>query len=489
MDTRDAIEAVLVRFGELSEIPRGSGNEEAARAHIEAWAHARGLPFARDATGNLLVRVPATAGDPGAPAVVLQGHLDMVCEKTPDSTHDFARDPITPVRDGEWVRARGTTLGADNGIAVALAMVVAEDVASPHPPLELLFTVEEETGLRGAAALGNGFMSGLNLLNLDSEAEGVLTVGCAGGKDTILTLPLPRGPSLPQLGSFRLGVSGLSGGHSGVDIHLGRANANILLARALKTILKPSGAKIAAMEGGSARNAIPRDAAAVLSMPAREAPAAAHAIEALEKELRMEYAATEPKMRIELAAAPSMSRVFAACPSDVLLHLLLALPNGVAGMSREFPGTVETSNNLGVVRTTQDGVEIVSSQRSSSAAALKELTSRIESVAALAGASVRSDTGYPPWQPDLHSALLRRATEAWRARRGRTPEVRIIHAGLECAVIGSLQPGVDMVSLGPTIQGAHSPDERLHVPSLDGVWELVTEVLASFTRDPESRLP
>lgn len=482
MDTLEAVGIVLDRFGALSAVPRGSGHEAGARAHLEAWAQARGFAHRRDGAGNLVVQVPAPSDLLGVSPVVLQGHLDMVCEKRQGSRHDFSRDPIALVRDGDWLRARDTTLGADNGIGVALAMALAEDRSLRRPALELLFTVEEETGLRGAASLDPALLAGRSLVNLDSEADGVLTVGCAGGADAVIDLRMAREPA-PSGGVWQsLTVGGATGGHSGVDIHHGRANANLLLARALEAVLGDGKLRISSVEGGSARNAIPRDAAAMLWVPQAEIEAFTKSVQESAASIRDRYASTDPALGLEARRADRAPQVFAARDSQTLIRLLLALPNGVAGCSRDFPGTVETSNNIGVVRTTPEGVQIVSSQRSSSAPALRELTGRLESVAALAGATAHGDPGYPPWQPAMGSPLLGRARKAWRARHTTGPEVRIIHAGLECAVIGARCPGMDMISVGPTIEGAHSPDERLYVPSLQGVWDLLAELLESFTR-------
>ena len=405
----------------------------------------------------------------------------MVCEKTPDSTHDFSRDPIQLVIDGDWVRADRTTLGADNGIAIAMSLALLSDPDGVHPPLELLFTIDEETGLTGATELDPTLIRGRVLLNVDSEDEGVLTVGCAGGRQTDITLPLAFAASADGE-PFRLAVSGLSGGHSGVDIHLGRANANVVLGRALHLLTTRHGARIVAVHGGTAHNAIPRDAHAALLLPAGTAPAATEALAALEASLRRENAVTDPRLAVVLQASDTREPAWTPAASDALVGLLLGLPHGVARMSPDIAGLVRTSNNLATVRTDRPGaaVRLVTSQRSSVMSELGALCDRVEAVARLAGAHVETDPGYPAWEPNMASPLLARCKALYARDFGKPAVVEIIHAGLECGVIGAKVPGMDMISFGPTIKDPHSPNERLFLPSVAPVYRYLAAILASF---------
>jgi dipeptidase D len=472
-------------FEALSRIPRCSGSEAAAGRWVAAWAQARGFACERDPAGNVRVVVPATRGAESAPGVVLQGHLDMVCEKTPDSPHDFARDPIRLRAAGDWLGAEGTTLGADNGVAVALALAVVEDASAVRPPLELLFTVEEETGLRGARRLAPGWLTGRRLINLDAEEEGVITIGCAGGRDLVIRRGLDRTACPAGLAWRRLAVGGLEGGHSGIDIHRGRANAIKLLARVLNGVFDSGELLLGALAGGTRANAIPRDAWALLggeppSLSAFEARAAS-----FHKRLREEFPG-EPRLSLALAPAPPPADVggrAAVAPAEaaLLVRLLLALPHGVAELSPE--AVVHTSNNLATVGTAADGLEILTSQRSLTAAGLEAMSATVAAVARLAGAATTAEAKYPPWPPDPGSPLLERCRSVYRELRGKPPEVRAIHAGIECAVIGSLTPGMEMVAIGPTTENAHSPGERLNLPSLGRLYDFLKALLASLAAD------
>lgn len=473
---------VLRIFEEISRIPRCSGNEEQAARWFERRAAARGWASRRDAAGNLLIRVPASPGRERAPAVVLQAHLDMVCEKTPDSPHDFTRDPLRLVREGDWLRAEGTTLGADNGAGLALAAALAEREALDHPPLELLFTVDEETGLSGAKRLEPGFLTGRLLVNLDSETEGVFTVGCAGGVESRIGLPLER-QAEPAGGVRRaLVVGGLRGGHSGIDIHRPRANAIRILARLLDEVADLPGAAVFALAGGSRRNAIARDARAEIACrPEDEGPLAQRLAEAAER-LRGLYA-EETGIFCRLgppAAPPPGERPLARPFLRRALDLLLALPHGALLPEAGFEGLVHSSANLAVVETAAAGLTVVTSQRSLSREGLAEASSRVRAAAALAGARVSFEAEYPPWTPDPDSALLSRCRRVYSRCFGSEGRVRAIHAGLECAWIGAIYPGMDMVSVGPTTENAHSPSERLHLPSLTRLEAFLAALLADL---------
>jgi dipeptidase D len=468
-------QTVLKIFEQLSAIPRRSGNEAAISRWLQERARAHGFAAPTDAAGNLVIRVPGTAGYESAPTVVLQGHMDMVCEKTPDSTHDFTRDPIRFIVEGDWLYADRTTLGADNGIALALALALAEDPLVAHPPLELLFTVNEEVGLSGAEALRPGFFSGKILLNLDSEDEGTFIVGCAGGQGAEIRLPLVLG-SPSQDAALKLRVSGLQGGHSGIDIHKHRASANKLLGRALDHIRSEAPIGLMSLNGGTARNAIARDAEAAFTCDADRVPVIEGVIRKLERILRAEYATTDSGISLALApVAPGR----AATRSDTVkaIHLLTALPHGVAEMSATVEGFVETSNNLARIEIVDDALHIVTSQRSTVMSRMEELTARIVATGLLAGAESTTTPAYPGWEPDSGSPLLQRSVETYQTLFGVAPKVQMIHAGLECGLIGAIYGGLDMISLGATIRNPHSPNERLNIPSVGKVWDYLVAFL------------
>jgi dipeptidase D len=468
-------QTVLQIFEQISAIPRGSGNEAAVSRWLQERAKAQGFAAQTDEVGNLVLRVPGTAGYESAPIVVLQGHLDMVCEKTPDSPHNFTRDPIRCIVEGDWLHADRTTLGADNGIAIALALALAEDPAVAHPPLELLFTVQEETGLNGAEALQPGLFSGKILINLDSEDEGTLVIGCAGGQKAHIRLPLSLNTPGREA-ALHLRVSGLQGGHSGVDIHKHRASANRLLGRALDRLRRTADMGLMSLDGGTAHNAIAREAEASFTCDADRVPAIAEEIRELERILRAEYTATESAISLALTpAAPGLS----AAPADTLkaIHLLTALPHGVAEMSPTVDGFVETSCNLAKIEIKDEVLHIVSSQRSTVRSRLEELTARVMAVGLLAGAESTSTPAYPGWEPNTDSPLLKRSVATYRRLFGVVPQVQMIHAGLECGLIGAIYSGLDMISLGATLQNPHSPNERLHIPSVGKVWDYLVAFL------------
>ncbi len=473
-------ERILGLFEEIAQIPRCSKNEGRIAEWITRWASAHGFEYRRDQVGNVLVAVPGTKGREREPAVVLQGHLDMVCEKTPDSSHDFDRDPIVTRRDGEWLTAAGTTLGADNGIGVAMALALAEDPAVAHPPLELLFTVDEETGLIGANSLGGDFLEGRQLINLDSEDEGVFTIGCAGGNETEISLPIEREPRPDGYRRMRLRVSGLLGGHSGADIHLLRGNANILLARMLREPVERMSVRVISLSGGKAHNAIPRDASAELLVPPAGVDELRRQSTDWQARFRDELGRTEKDLAVTLEdASDAGEQPWSASTARKVLNLVLALPNGVLRMSPDIEGLVETSSNLAALAVEGDELRILTSQRSSRQSQLEEATVKHEAAAALAGGSCTRNNGYPGWLPDIDSALLARCIETYRSAFGKAPVVEAIHAGLECGIIGAKYPGMDMVSLGPTIRDPHSPRERLHIPSLEQVRVFLVRLLSA----------
>jgi dipeptidase D len=468
-------------FLELSRIPRGSKNEAEAARWAAEQGRALGLEVETDAAGNVLVRKPAAAGREGRPGVALQAHLDMVCEKNEQTAHDFLRDPIQVVRDGDLLRARGTTLGADDGVGVAtaLAVLAAKDVA--HPALEVLLTVDEETGLTGANAVRAGWLRSPRLLNLDSEEDGELTIGCAGGVDTVASRAVSFAAPSAGRKPFRLEVRGLRGGHSGIDIAAGRGNAIRILGQILAQVLPGQDLQLAGLRGGNKRNAIPREAAAVVLVdPAREATLAAE-VARLAGEWRAALGAFDPGLAVALtplaADDAAAQRVLPAADAVAVAGLLLAAPHGVEAMSPDIPGLVQTSTNLGVVETGERSVEVTFLSRSSIDGSRAALTARIAGIAALAGFEARSSNGYPGWKPEPGSGIVKLVDGVHREIFGKPMIVKAIHAGLECGILGGKFPGMEMASIGPDIRDAHTPDEHVSIPSVQNFWRLLTAVL------------
>jgi dipeptidase D len=475
-------ERVWGYFDQLLAIPRGSKKEDRARSFVLEVAERLGLEHQVDATGNVVVRKPASAGGSAGPPTILQAHLDMVQEKNSDVAFDFDTDPIRPVLEGDYLTADGTTLGSDNGIGVATMLAIMEADDLRHGPLEFLFTIDEETGLTGASGLADGLLEGRRLINLDSEEEGVLTIGCAGGADSHLHLTVERSDADPEAAALQIRVSGLKGGHSGVDIHLQRGNAIQCLARALYASSLAEPVRIATIQGGNAHNAIPREASAVLLFPRDEA------IEktvraSLEKELescRSELRSADPGFEFEVTDMDVPSSALSVPASRKLLALLTSLPHGVMAMSQDIEGLVETSTNLAVVREEGGHAFILMSNRSSVMSALAALRQRIRSYADLSGADLEEKDGYPAWQPDVSSDLLR-IVQAVHRRVAGEPDVGAVHAGLECGIIGEKYPGMDMISFGPQIDYPHSPDERVKVSSVHEFYEVLTESLEELS--------
>ncbi len=477
-----ATDRVLDYFERINAIPRCSGNEARVAEWLTAWAAQRGFAHKGDAIGNLVIRVPANAGHGSAPTIVVQGHMDMVCEKTPDSTHDFGRDPIRSHREGDWLTADRTTLGADNGIALAYALALAEDRHIARPPLELLCTVDEETGLSGVMQMGPDLITGKILINIDSEDEGVFTIGCSGGRDIRLNLALESESIARDWQHFLLTVGGLKGGHSGIDIHKCRANAIRLMARLLNGVREVCPElRLENLSGGSRHNAIARDAQAQLVLPPSDQKALEHAVARAAKILKAENSVVETALSVMLTpvAAP-VQRAFGPASSGRLIQLLSALPHGVQSMSAAMPELVETSCNLAVVSTGGGRADVLMSARSSMESRLSETVDRVRSIAEFAGAHVEESKGYPPWVPQPDSPLLQRAHATYQSLFDRDPLVQVIHAGLECAIIGGRYPGMEMLSIGPTIRDPHSPDERLYIPSVERVWRFLVGLLQAY---------
>jgi dipeptidase D len=475
-------------FAGLSAHPRASGKEERVRAHLEGVARGLGLATRTDAVGNLLIEAPATRGCEAAPVTVLQGHLDMVCEKNSGTTHDFDRDPIKLIvdRDAEdgrvVVRADGTTLGADNGIGLALALAAATSPEVTHGPLEILCTIDEEMGMGGAKALTPEFVRGRRLLNLDSEDD-ALYIGCAGGCDATLRWNLAGTVPAPTSTFCRITVSGLHGGHSGGDIHLHRANAIRTLARTLLEDDVPPW-HLAEVTGGSKRNAIPREAFAVVAGTSDLLAALASAAARVQAET---IAQGEGGCRITVESVPAGGRRVVSQEQGVTcLRTILAIPHGVLGLVVEIPGLVETSNNVATVNTETLGdriaVTVGCMARSSSMPELRLVAGQITSVGRLGAAQVVVGNAYPGWKPSLTSPVLSTCQAVYRKVYGKDPLVTAIHAGLECGIIGERVPGMDMISFGPDVRGAHSPDERCYVDSVQRGWEYLKAVLLELSR-------
>jgi dipeptidase D len=432
----------------------------------------------------MAVKVPATPGHESAPTVIIQGHLDMVCEKNSDVDFDFMKDPIDIRVDGDWVKANGTTLGSDNGIGVATAMAVADDPDVVHGPLEILCTIDEETGLTGAKALDPAIISGRVMLNLDTEEDGAVYFGCAGGADAVTTLPVARRRA--SLGSvpLKIAVKGLRGGHSGLNIIENRGNALKMLNRILlAAVEKGLELDLVSLDGGSKHNAIPREAFATCRLPKGRRDALQQVVDASKGEFDGEFEAIEPNLKIvveETDDSEEMREVFNQHTRDRLLHLLRTLPHGVISMSRDVPGLVETSNNLAIVVTGKDKVDVTTSHRSSVMPALFAVREQIRSASRLAGGEVDEDEAYPGWKPNPDSALVNKTLDVYEELFGKRPALKAIHAGLECGLLIEKLPGLDAVSIGPEIRNAHSPDEMVQISSVQRFYEHVKALLKAL---------
>lgn len=481
---KESTQGILDIFRQISKIPRKSKHEQQISRWLMDQASVNNLDAEADDRGNVVIRVPASTGHDQAPILVFQGHMDMVCEKEPDSGHDFSKDPIDPQVDGDWLRANGTTLGADNGIGMALALHLAAQPAIAHPPLELLFTVDEETGLTGASHLKPGFIKGKILINLDSEDEGIFTIGCAGGSDAILTLTPEIGQPPWDAAGLSIRTRGLLGGHSGIDIHKHRANGIVLLSRVLDTIERNFDMRLVGITGGSARNAIPRDVEAIVAVAENDRRAAAEIAETTGKIFKDEYSAAEKALKLKVGETDvNGHQVLSRDSTRRLIGLLRILPSGVLEMSSEIEGLVETSCNLAIIKKKGTDIAVYSSQRSSVMSMLDEVTNKIEHAGRLAGCAFRMENSYPSWKPNPSSCLLERCRNIYEKFFGVEPEIEAIHAGLECAVIGDRYEDMDMISIGPTIVSPHSPDERVLIPTIGKVWNFLTALVSSYTEE------
>lgn len=468
-------------FEMICGVPRPSKKEEKIIAFLENFSLINKLEFKKDEVGNVLICKPATAGYENRKKVVLQSHLDMVCEKNSHVIHNFENDPIKPVIDGEWVRAEGTTLGADCGIGIAAQLAILTDKAMQHGPIECLFTVDEETGLTGAFALKPGFFKGDILINLDSEDEGELFIGCAGGIDTVATYMIKKSGIPAGYFPLEIKVSGLKGGHSGDDINKGRANAIKILVRFLWDAFHKYGIKIGHIEGGNLRNAIPREASAICLINNGYKENLVADFNVFICDIEEEISITEPTLKIELSSTDLPKFVLEDKLAERMLNTLYACPHGVHAMSYRMPGLVETSTNLASVKMLEKGViEITTSQRSDQESGKKDISSIVETIFQMGGAAVIHSDGYPGWSPNPNSEILKITAQAYQNLFGAKPVIRSIHAGLECGLFLKKYPKLDMVSFGPTITGAHSPDERINIKTVEKFWKLLVNVLENI---------
>lgn len=471
-------EALWHYFEEICSIPRPSKKEEKIAAYLMDFAKKNGLEARQDEAGNVLIKKSAVKGMEKAPVIVLQSHMDMVCEKNADTCHDFERDSIQPYVDGEWVKAHGTTLGADDGIGMAAQLALLTSKEIKHGPLECLFTVDEETGLTGAFALKPGFFDGRILLNLDSEDEGELFIGCAGGIDTVIEIPVETKKT--DIGDFALKVTvkGLQGGHSGDDINKGRGNAIKILNRFLWEINEKYGICLAVMDGGNLRNAIAREAFATIVIPEKEKESIRVDFNLYLAEMENVWKITEPGLKMELESADLPAQTLATDSTAKLLNALYACPHGVFAMSYRMPGMVETSTNLASVKFKgENTVVVTTSQRSDITSEKMNIAQMVASVFKLANAKVVHGEGYPGWTPDPDSAILKIAVASYKKLFGKEPVVRSIHAGLECGLFLEKYPGMDMISFGPTLRGVHSPDEKVNIRTVEMWWRHLVDIL------------
>lgn len=463
-------------FDKICSIPHPSKHEEKIVAALVEFAKANNIEHKVDETGNVIMRKPASKGMENCKGVILQAHVDMVPQKNNDTKHDFEKDPILPRINGEWVCATGTTLGADNGIGAAAALAVLEDKELVHGPIEALFTIDEETGMTGAFGLKAGELKGDILLNLDSETEGELYVGCAGGVDATIRFDFKKEAMPAGYQALTLSVKGMKGGHSGMDIILGRGNANKTLFRVLKALEKLD-CRLGEINGGSLRNAIPREAFCTIAIPTAKLSEAKAEVKNLESIVKNELSAVEPDVTISLEETCSCSFLIDQDTARRVIRTVYACPNGIYRMSDSMENLVETSSNLAIVKTEGEQVVACALLRSSVDTAKADFAEMMASVVELAGGKIEFTGGYPGWKPNMHSPILETMTATYKKLFGRTPKVMAIHAGLECGLLGGVYKNWDMISFGPTIKHPHSPDEKVNINSVKLFWDYLTETL------------
>jgi len=468
---------VWKNFYSLTQIPRPSNSEDRIQAFMMEFGQKLGLETIKDEIGNIIIRKPATPGMENRQGIVLQGHLDMVPQKNSDKDHDFEKDPIEAYIDGDWVTANGTTLGADNGMGVAASMAVLESTTIKHGPIEALFTCDEETGMTGAFGLKPNVLQGDILLNLDSEDEGELYVGCAGGTNANASFKYKEEPVTEGLAAFKLAITGLKGGHSGLEIILQRGNSNKLMNRFLAHAIVEHDLRLSSIEGGSLRNAIPRESFAIVTVPPSKADDLIKCVAKFEAMYRSEFSAVEPDLKFAITATALPATHIDAETFSRVMKAINACPNGVIRMSDDMPGLVETSTNLASVKSVNGEIKIQCLLRSSVDSAQKDLGTMIEDVFLLAGAEVTLDGTYPGWKPNMQSSILRTMQDVYQKLYGNIPEIKAIHAGLECGLLGGVYPNWDMISFGPTIRYPHSPDEKVNIASVEKFWNYLVSTL------------
>lgn len=470
-------------FGDILEIPRPSKKEEKIAAYLVEFGKKHGLETMRDEIGNVIIRKPATPGKENTKSVVMQSHIDMVCEKNADKVFDFDNDPIEAYIEDGWVTANGTTLGADCGIGVALSLAILESKDIEHGPIECLFTVDEETGLTGAFGLDPQVLKSNILLNLDSEDDGLIFIGCAGGKDTVAEMPYKKEPIPAGYTAYRVSVTGLKGGHSGDDIEKGLGNANKVLNRALWNAANDFGLLVSDFNAGNLRNAIAREGFAIVMLPQDNAVAFEEYISGFNKTVKAEFHVTDPGVNVSCEKTETPAYIIDKNTQDNLLKGIYACPHGVIAMSQDIDDFVETSTNLASVKFKDDVIEITTSQRSSVESAKDDICAMVASTLQLAGCTTRHTDGYPGWAPNPKSEIVDITAKVYEDLFKEKPEVLAVHAGLECGLIGDKYPNMDMVSYGPTIRGAHSPDEKIEIKAVERFWEMTMEILLRIPND------
>jgi dipeptidase D len=464
-------------FEEICNYPRPSKKEEKIAEYVFSVGKRNNLETFRDKFGNVIIRKPATPGFENRKTIVLQGHLDMVCEKNSDVTHDFDNEPIYPYIDNGWVKAKGTTLGADNGIGVAASLAVLEDKDLQHGPIECLFTLDEETGLTGAAGLKSNTLKADILLNLDSEEEGSIYIGCAGGKTTVTKFKYESTKPSGKFVSYIVTVSGLLGGHSGLEIHQGRGNAIKIITRLLVKYGEENKLRLSCLEGGNKHNAIPRESKACVLIPAEDEKKFKRFVKEYNDIVKAENSTSEPGLVVNIAPQPLPKSMIDKDTQKNILLALYGVPHGVIKMSYDIPGLTETSTNLATISTDEKYITVVTSQRSSVASEIIDVVDMVHSVFNLAGAKSEVTDGYPGWKPNVNSEILGVAKNTYTGLFNKEPEVKAIHAGLECGIISEKYPAMDMISFGPTLFGVHSPDEKMEIASIPKFWDLLTNIL------------
>ncbi|MBI1938761.1 MAG: aminoacyl-histidine dipeptidase [Ignavibacteriales bacterium] len=473
-------ELLWKHFEALTQIPRPSRKEEKVAKYVTDFAKANNLQFAKDSFGNVVIRKPAYPGKENLTPVVLQGHLDMVAEKNADVNHDFEKDPLKIYVDGDWVKAKGTTLGSDNGIGVAAALAVLESKDIQHGPVEALFTLDEETGLFGAQALKPGFVNADILMNLDSEEDGALYIGCAGGQNTYVKFKFNQNDVQANTAALEIKVLGLKGGHSGLDIIQGKGNAIKIMVRLLHELSYKFGSRLVTINGGSKHNAIPRECFATIRVAKKSVNDVTAYIENYNSIVKAEISNVEPNLNISAAGTKSKSKVMDKASAKNLIDSLYSVPNGVIKMSADIEGLVETSTNLAVAVVKGKSVDVILSQRSSVESEKHDISNSITALFKLAKAEVKQSDGYPGWKPDISSPVLGVMKKVFENKYGKEPEVKAIHAGLECGIIKERYPNMDMISFGPTIMGAHSPDEKVQISTVQKFWDNLVAALKNI---------